>query len=93
MAQVNPSVMDVVDFNKIGRLIAKRVGVPAEAMRSEEEVAREQQERQQQQQQMQQAMQQQQGLEQAGQAAQVASAIDETGPEQVGAVVQGLQAA
>jgi len=91
MAQINPSVMDVVDFNKIGRLIAKRVGVPAEAMKSEEEIAREQKQRQQQQAAMQQQMMQQQGLEQAGQAADVAGAIDEVGPDQVGAVLQGLQ--
>ena len=91
MAQADPSIMDVVDFDKIGRLIAKRVGVPAEAMRSDEEVAQIQKQRQQQQQAMQQAMQQQQTMESAGQAAGVAGAINEAGTDQVDAVVQGLQ--
>jgi hypothetical protein len=91
MAQADPTVLDIVDFGSIGRLIAKRVGVPSEAIRSEEEVAELQQKRQAQEQAMQQAAAQQQALEQAGAAAEVSGAVDQAGVENVQAVVQGLQ--
>ena len=91
MAQADPTVLDVVDFASIGRLVAKRVGVPAEAIRSEEEVSAIQQQRQAAEQQMQQAAAQQQALAQAGAAAEVSQAVDDAGVDNVNAVVQGLQ--
>lgn len=91
MAQVDPTVLDVVDFSKMGRMLAKRLGVPAEVMKSEEEMQKMMMQRQQEQAQQQQMMQRQVALDQTGQAAQVAGAIDEVGQESVGGVVQGLQ--
>jgi len=91
MAQADPTVMDVIDFPKVGRMLAKRLGVPADAMKSDDEIQRIQMERQQQQQMMQQQMMQQQGLDQAGQAAEVAAEVDNAGQDQVAAVMAGLQ--
>ena len=91
MAQADPAILDVVDYDAIGRLIAKRVGVPAEAMRSEEDVMEIQEQRQAEQQAMQQAAAQQAAIEQTQGAAQAAGAINEAGVDQAAAVAQGLQ--
>jgi len=93
MAQVDPTALDVIDFSKMGRMLAKRLGVPAEVMKSEEEMQKMMMQRQQEQAQQQQMMQRQVALDQSGQAAQVAGAIDEVDQETVSGVVQGLQAA
>ena len=91
MAQVDPTVLDIVDFSKIGRMLAKRLGVPGEVMKSEEDIARLNFQRQQEAAQQQQMMQQQVALDQAGQAAGVAGAIDEAGQDSVAGVIAGLQ--
>tara|TARA_Y100000593_G_scaffold59468_1_gene110320 strand:+ start:2103 stop:3782 length:1680 start_codon:yes stop_codon:yes gene_type:complete len=91
MAQVDPTVLDIVDFSKIGRMLAKRLGVPGEVMKSEEDMARLNFMREQQAAAEQQMMAQQTALEQAGQAAQVAGAIDEAGQDSVGGVIAGMQ--
>ena len=90
MAQINQDVLDVIDFDSIGRLLAKRIGVPAEAIRSEEEVQQMKAERQAQQQAMMQAQMQQQGIEQANQAAQVAKTGGEAGDDQMAAVAAAM---
>ena len=92
LAQADPTVMDVVDFNSIGRMIAKRVGVPAEAMKSEEEIMQVQAQRAEAARAQEAMAKQAIGLEQAQQAANVAGAVDEVGPEQAQAVAAGLQA-
>lgn len=93
MAQINQDVLDVIDFDRIGRLLAKRIGVPAEAIRSEEEVQQMKAERQAQQQAMIQAQMQQQGIEQANQAAQVAKTGGEAGDDQMAAVAAAMSEA
>ena len=93
MAQVNPDVIDVIDFDKIGRLLAKRIGVPAEAIRSEDEVAMIKAQREAQQQAMMQQQMQQQGIEQANQAAQVAKTGGEAGADQMAAVAAAMEQA
>ena len=93
MAQVNPDVIDVIDFDKIGRLLAKRIGVPAEAIRSEDEVAMIKAQREAQQQAMMQQQMQQQGIEQANQAAQVAKTGGEAGDDQMAAVAAAMEQA
>jgi hypothetical protein len=92
MAQVSPEVMDVVDFESVGRLLAKRMGVPAEAMRGEDEIEKMKIERQQAQEQAQQMAMQQAGLEQAQQGADIAETADGVDPEQMAAVAQGMAA-
>jgi hypothetical protein len=91
MAQINPTVIDVVDFDRLGRMMAKRLGVPSEAIKSEEQIEQLKMERQQAQQQQQQQMAQMAAMEQAQGAAQTAGAIDEAGQDQVAAVLAGLQ--
>ena len=91
MAQADPTVMDIMDFKTVGRTLAKRLGVPADAMKSEEEMERMQMEREQAAQAQQAAMAQQLALEQAGASAQVAGSVGEVGPENVEAVAQGLR--
>jgi len=93
MGQADPTVMDVIDFRTVGRMLAKRLGVPADAMKSEEEMERMQMEREQAAQAEQAAMAQQLALEQGQQAAQVAGSVGEVGPENAEAVIQGLRAA
>lgn len=88
--QIDPTVMDVVDFSKMGRMLAKRLGVPGEVMRSEEEMEQLKMEREQAAAQQQQMMQQQMGLDQAGQAAQVAGAVDQVNPDTMAGVVAGV---
>jgi hypothetical protein len=92
IAQADPAVMDIVDFNSIGRMIAKRVGVPAEAMKSEEEIMQVQAQRAEAARAQEAMAKQAIALEQAQQAANVAGAVDEVGPEQAQAVAAGLQA-
>ena len=92
MAQMSPEVMDVVDFENVGRLLAKRMGVPAEAMRGEEEMEKMKIERQQAQAQAEQMAMQQAGLEQAQQGADIAKTADGVDPEQMAAVAQGMAA-
>jgi hypothetical protein len=91
MAQADPTVMDVIDFRTVGRMLAKRLGVPSDVMKSEEEIQQMQIQREQAAQ-AQQAMQaQQMALEQAGASAQVADVVGEVGPENAEAVAQGLR--
>ena len=93
MAQADPTVLDVVDFRRVGKMLAKRMGVPADAMKSDEEMEQIQAQREQAAQAQQAMAAQQMGVEQAGQAAAVAGAVGEAGTENVEAVAQGLRAA
>jgi hypothetical protein len=90
MAQMSPEVMDIVDFENVGRMLAKRMGVPSEAMRGEEEMEKMKIERMQAQEQAQQMAMQQAGLEQAQQGADIAKTADGVDPEQMEAVAQGM---
>jgi len=92
MGQADPTVMDVIDFRTVGRMLAKRLGVPADAMKSEEQMEEMQMQREQAAQAEQAAMAQQLALEQGQQSAQVAGAVGEVGPENAEAVMQGLRA-
>lgn len=89
--QIDPTVMDVVDFSKMGRMMAKRLGVPGEVMRSEEEMEALKFQREQAAAQQQQMVQQTMALDQAGQAAQVAGVIDQANPETMAGVVAGVR--
>ena len=93
MAQADPTVLDIVDFGSVGRMLAKRMGVPADAMKSEEEIEQLMIQRQQAAQAQQAMAAQQMALEQGQQSAQVAGAVGEVGPENAEAVIQGLRAA
>ena len=93
MAQADPTVLDVVDFRRVGKMLAIRMGVPADAMKSDEEMEQIQAQREQAAQAQQAMAAQQMGVEQAGQAAAVAGAVGEAGTENVEAVAQGLRAA
>ena len=92
MAQMSPDVMDVVDFDNVGRLLAKRMGVPAEAMRGEEEIEQIKAQRQQAQQQAEQMAMQQAGLAQAQQGAELAATAGGADQAQLQAVAESMAA-
>ena len=92
MAQMSPDVMDVVDFDNVGRLLAKRMGVPAEAMRGEEEIEQIKAQRQQAQQQAEQMAMQQAGLAQAQQGAELAATAGGADQAQLHAVAESMAA-
>jgi hypothetical protein len=91
MAQINPIVIDVVDFENIGRMMAKRLGVPAEAIKSMEQMQELKIQRQREQQAQEQQMAQMMALQQAQSAAQTAQGIEQAGQENVAGVIAGLQ--
>lgn len=91
MAQINPTVIDVVDFENIGRMMAKRLGVPAEAIKSMEQMQELKIQRQREQQAQEQQMAQMMALQQAQGAAQTAQGIEQAGQENVAGVIAGLQ--
>lgn len=93
MAQADPTVLDIVDFGSVGRMLAKRMGVPADAMKSEEEIEQLMIQRQQAAEAQQAMAAQQATLETAGASAEVAGIVGEVGPENAEAVAQGLRAA
>ena len=93
MAQADPTVMDIIDFGSVGRMLGKRLGVPADAMKSEEEIEQIMIQRQQAAEAQQAMAAQQATLEQAGASAEVAGIVGEVGPENAEAVAQGLRAA
>jgi len=93
MAQADPTVLDIVDFGSVGRMLGKRMGVPADAMKSEEEIEQLMIQRQQAAEAQQAMAAQQATLEQAGASAEVAGIVGEVGPENAEAVAQGLRAA
>nr|ANO58160.1 head-tail connector protein [uncultured Gammaproteobacteria bacterium] len=64
MYEVNPEVMDTVDFDEVSRLLADRQGVPADVRRGEQEMGQLREQRMQQQQAL---MQQQMEMQSAGQ--------------------------
>ena len=71
-AQMNPGVLDKVDFDETVDMIADMLGVPPRLIRSDEAVAELRAQREQQQQQMQQMQMMQQGINMAGGAAKAA---------------------
>ena len=93
MAQADPTVMDIIDFGSVGRMLGKRLGVPADAMKSEEEIEQIMIQRQPAAEAHQAMAAQQATLEQAGASAEVAGIVGEVGPENAEAVAQGLRAA
>jgi hypothetical protein len=58
MAQINPAVLDLIDFDAIGNKLADRHGVPADVRHGAEEVQQKRTQREQQQMEAMQAQQQ-----------------------------------
>jgi hypothetical protein len=86
-AQVNPDVLDIVDFDKLGRAYLDRIGAPASIIRDDDQIA---QLRAQRAQQQAAAMQQEQAMAQAQQATDLSAAAKNLGQTPVGADGQTL---
>ena len=79
-AQMDPSVMDVLDLGKAVQAVARQWGVPAEVLRSETEIKKLQEGRQQQQQQ-----------QQAAEQAMMTDQVDQSGAETTMAQVAAME--